>query len=83
MTNDKQESADKIVGSTDGVAAEVKLGQYRCEMCNGVFDFGWPDDEAKAEAKGNGLNVDDCGIVCDDCYNKTPWGIAAQVGRGG
>lgn len=54
---------------------EIKPGQYRCEMCNKIFDFGWSEEEAKAEAKSKGLDVNDCGIVCDDCYKKTPWGM--------
>lgn len=48
-------------------------GQFRCEMCGGVFDLG-DDDEAKAEALAKGLDPADCGMVCDDCYAKTPWG---------
>jgi rubredoxin len=57
-----------------GLGVEVKPGQYRCEMCGGVFDFAWSDEEAKAEAESKGLDVLDCGVVCDDCYKLTPWG---------
>lgn len=60
--------------SNDGLSIDVKHGQYRCEMCNGVFDFGWSYEEAKAEAESKGLNVSNCSIVCDDCYKLTPWG---------
>ena len=49
-------------------------GEYRCEMCGGVFSYGWSDDEAKAEANANGFDVANCGVVCDDCYKLTPWG---------
>lgn len=51
-----------------------KPGQYKCEMCGGIFDFGWTEEEAQAEAEEKGLDVSECGIVCDDCYQKTPWG---------
>ena len=53
---------------------EVKHGQYRCEMCREAFGYGWTEEEAKAEADKNGFDTDDCGVVCDDCYKKTPWG---------
>lgn len=53
-------------------------GEYECAMCHGIFSFGWTDEEAKAEAEGKGLDVERCGIVCDDCYKKTPWGHEAQ-----
>lgn len=56
-------------------------GQFRCEMCGGVFDSG-DDGEARAEALAKGLDPDDCGLVCDDCYAKTPWGRGA-AGQGG
>jgi hypothetical protein len=35
-----------------------------------VFDLGWSDEEARAELKetfGN-VPIEDCAIVCDDCY---------------
>lgn len=48
--------------------------QYQCAMCGGVFVPAWTEDEAIAEAEGHGLDVSDCGVVCDDCYKSTPWG---------
>jgi len=53
---------------------EVMPDQYRCEMCGGVFVAGWSDEEAKIEAESKGLDVSNCGQVCDDCYKLTPWG---------
>ena len=47
---------------------EVKRGQFRCEMCHEVFDLGWTEEEARAEAEGKGLDINDCVLVCDDCY---------------
>ena len=46
--------------------------QYRCSMCGGVFDKGWSDDEAKKELDATfpGIKVEDCDVVCDDCYKK-------------
>ena len=71
--NDKEDAVGRS-DSNAGLGVEVKQGQYRCELCNGVFDFGWSDGEARAEAEGKGLDVSDCGMVCDDCYKLTPWG---------
>lgn len=53
---------------------DIKPGQYRCEMCQGIFDNGWTEEESIAEAESNGFDVNDCGKVCDDCFKKTPWG---------
>ena len=50
--------------------SELLPEQYRCEMCNGVFEFDWSDDEARAEAKKNGFYIPGCAVVCDDCYNE-------------
>ena len=80
----KQDGASEGQSASKAMlATEVRLGQYQCEMCLGVFDFGWTEEEAKKEAEDNGFDINLCGSVCDDCYNKTPWGIAAQVGKGG
>lgn len=59
----------------EGFATEEKPvgpNQYRCDMCAGVFDKAWTDEEAKAELGENfgDISTDDCGIVCDDCYKK-------------
>ena len=41
-------------------------------MCKGVFSYGWSEEEAHDELKRNfgDVDVDDCEIVCDDCYQK-------------
>lgn len=53
---------------------QQKRDKYECEMCGEEFEFGWSDEEAKQEAIDNGFDINDCGIVCDDCYKLTPWG---------
>ena len=44
---------------------------YRCSVCKKVYEFG-NDEEALDELATNfpGTSVDECGIVCDDCYKK-------------
>jgi len=65
-----------------GQAGIALLGDthYMCEMCGEINERGWTKEESLAEAKSNGFdpeeNPDDYGIVCDDCYKKTPWGMA-------
>lgn len=46
--------------------------EYTCAMCKGVFEGTTPEDEAKAELKEyfGDVSVDDCDIVCDDCWQK-------------
>lgn len=53
-------------------AAKLEPNQYRCAMCDGVFERGWSEEEALAELGDNfsGFEPDDCGIVCDPCYKK-------------
>jgi DNA-directed RNA polymerase subunit RPC12/RpoP len=54
------------------VAALDRAKQYQCAQCGGIFDFGWTDEEAKAEMAANGwgeMPPEDMAIVCDDCYN--------------
>jgi len=47
-----------------------KPATYKCEECNGVFEFGWTDEEAVAEMKNNGFDAYDCAVVCDGCYRN-------------
>ncbi len=56
------------------ITEQVKHGQYRCYMCKGVYSYGWTKEKALAEADSNGFDVNDCDVICDDCYKETPWG---------
>jgi hypothetical protein len=71
------EAIDLVEDCGREIAPGPGPGRFRCEMCGGTFDLG-DDDEARAEAEARGLDVDDCGLVCDACYRLTPWGM----GRG-
>lgn len=46
--------------------------KYKCAVCGGVFERTTPEDEARAELKEffGDVSVDDCDIVCDDCWEK-------------
>lgn len=48
---------------------------FRCAICGGIFDFD-PDcnEEARQEAEKQGFDIAECDMVCEDCYNKTPFG---------
>lgn len=65
---------------------ELKDNEFRCRMCNGIFEKDWSDAEAVAEAESNGFDPleapDNYGMVCDDCYKKTPWGKANEDFKG-
>lgn len=51
---------------------------YTCEACGGTFDKGWSDEEAEAELKTTfGVDKQDCGLVCDDCYKAMGFGDCA------
>jgi hypothetical protein len=51
---------------------KLKPNEYQCEICHGVFEKGWTEEEANAERSeifGSPVAEDD-GLVCDDCFNK-------------
>ena len=53
----------------------MKDNEYKCANCGNIYEFGWSDEEAKAEAETNfGKPVDEwvggAAVVCDDCYQK-------------
>lgn len=43
---------------------------YTCERCKGVFEKGWTDEEAAAEAQQlfGDLSEDDKAVLCEDCF---------------
>lgn len=44
---------------------------YTCAICGNTYDTGWSDEEAVAEMKenfGEEMTIDQCSLVCDDCY---------------
>lgn len=43
---------------------------YTCEVCNGIFETGWSEEEAEAERMRNGWADVPCGLVCDDCFKE-------------
>lgn len=52
---------------------KLKPNEYQCSRCKGIFEKGWTDEEAIAEMKrnhGDNITTDDCGVLCDDCYNE-------------
>ena len=61
------------------------MNTYKCEICEGVFEKGWSDEEASAELGKNfpGHAEEDCGLVCDDCYEKmrAPLTLAEDLQR--
>jgi len=46
--------------------------QFTCAVCQGTFDKGWSDDEARQERSEifGEWKDEDCVIVCDDCFVK-------------
>ena len=50
----------------------LKPDEYRCAMCGTVYQF--TDFDAKSELEANfpGGPVDQCDIVCGDCFNGLP-----------
>lgn len=46
--------------------------EFRCESCGDVFEKSTPEPEALAELAQcfPGTPVEECGLVCDDCWEK-------------
>lgn len=56
----------------------MKPNEYRCAICRGVFVKGWSDEQAEQELAENfGDPVEDCDLVCDDCYQM----VLRSMGR--
>lgn len=51
---------------------DLPADKFKCAYCGGVFDKEWTDAEAKAELETNfgDWPVEECAVVCDDCYEK-------------
>ena len=46
---------------------------YICAMCKGIFEKETPEEEAVDELHelfGPDVEVEDCDLVCDDCFEK-------------
>ena len=54
----------------------MKDNEYKCYVCEGIFEFGISDEEATEELNENfpDIEKEDCGIVCDNCYKKMEFG---------
>lgn len=53
----------------------MKENEYQCAYCKGVFEKGWSDEDALAEAaevfeKPVSEWNDEPAVICDDCYNR-------------
>ena len=46
--------------------------EFKCCACNGVFEKEWTDEEAEKEKDElfGGIPLEDCDLVCDDCFKK-------------
>jgi len=48
----------------------MKEREFKCELCGGVFEKEWSDEEAKEEYERNFKEYknEPTAIICDDCY---------------
>ena len=47
--------------------------KYQCAICRGIFEKVVSEDKALTELHeqfGKGIAVEDCAIICDDCWQK-------------
>jgi hypothetical protein len=60
----------------------LKKNEYRCAMCQGVFNKGLSDEEAIEEFHKDfpEVLIEDTELICDDCYRiimldvkRKPW----------
>ena len=56
------------------------MSEYKCKICEGVFESDWTEEEARQEEKDTfGVNDPNGVVVCDDCYKAVMKG--AQCGN--
>ena len=50
----------------------MKENEYKCEMCQNIYEKGWSDEESEQEAKDiwGEIPQGDKAVICDDCYNR-------------
>ena len=48
----------------------MNLNEYKCAVCQNVYEKGQTDEEAQVELENNfgHFELEECDIVCDDCY---------------
>ncbi len=44
--------------------------EFTCVICGGAYDKAWDDEDAEAEliSTFGAVPLDECAVVCDDCY---------------
>jgi hypothetical protein len=49
---------------------KIKKNEYQCEICKGIFEKGWSDEEAKAEFYENNptIPIEESGLICEPCF---------------
>jgi hypothetical protein len=57
--------------------------QYTCSMCEGIYEAEWTEEEALAERDilWGDVSIEDCDVVCDDCFKLVTGGANADVMR--
>ena len=71
MVRDRKGTGDEREAITGRIMPDV----FTCAICGGEFPRDAETEaEALAEARANGFDVAECGLVCDACYRLTPWG---------
>jgi hypothetical protein len=53
----------------------MKKNEYKCDICQNVYEKGWTDEEAEQEVKEiwGHIPAEDRAVICDDCFNhRTP-----------
>lgn len=70
------EQAKEMLAEMKKMLADEKAlrpNQFRCVGCKKIYNKGWSDEEAMAEAVANfgqGLASASTDLMCDDCYNE-------------
>ncbi len=52
--------------------SQLKPNEYQCALCKHIYTKAMSDKEAMAETRfyWPGVDQQDCGVVCDDCWQK-------------
>ena len=61
----------------------MKDNEYKCEICQNIYEKGWSDEEAENEVKEiwGEIPQNQRATICDDCFNKRSPEEIKELGR--
>lgn len=57
--------------------------EFECQVCHGIFEKGWTDEESAAEGEANFGDIpeDEKALICDPCWEAFKRWYKATTGE--